>query len=181
MAEVNPNGAFHEEWWNNTFLPTLRAWRATRPRGSAFLTNRAQDRFAGLTETWQLNIAPNLASDIADLEWHLVAPFATLVAEVKGVASPVFASKFCHFLAPRIFPVVDNKAMRNPFPTSYERFYKFGRAEWLATAHGTQEELLQRLTAEIDDRVVDGQEIVAGYPKKCKLIELCIIGRRNNA
>ena len=172
MAHQNPNGAFDEHWWV-TFLHTLVQWQATRPRSNEFLTHRAHDRLQALGAIWHQTVALNLDNDIADLEWQQIAAFPTLVAEIKNVASPVFPSKFCHFLAPCIFPVVDNKAMGNPFRT-YELYYISGRAEWLGTAAATQEDLTALLIHEI------GVPLIANYPMKCKLIELCMIGRRNN-
>lgn len=64
-----------------------------------------------------------LASDIAQVQWAQVAAFVKIVSEIKNVASPVFTSKFCHFLAPRIFPFIDNATMGNPF-FSYEAYYQ---------------------------------------------------------
>ena len=34
MADANPQGRFNEAWWKD-FLPVLRAWVATRPKGGA--------------------------------------------------------------------------------------------------------------------------------------------------
>jgi hypothetical protein len=154
------------------FLPVLRAWRATRPRGSAFLTPRAQARFQGLREVWAASLAPHLQKDIAELEWHQIAAFPRLVAEIKNVASPVFTSKFCHFLAPRIFPVVDNAAMGNPFKT-YEDYFTIARAQWCDTDAAVQAQLAGLLTQEI------GNTLFSEFPLKCKLIELCMIGENN--
>ena len=148
----------------------MRAWRATRPRGSAFLTSRVRERFPGLVRAWALTVEPNLGCDIASLEWYQVSAFPALVAEIKGVASPVFTSKFCHFLAPAIFPVVDNAAMGNPFPT-YEACFTAFRAEWLATDEATLRALVSRIAELIKDPPYDG------YPIKNKVVELCLIGR----
>jgi len=116
MADANPRGAFDDAWWSD-YLPVLRAWRATRPRGSTFLTSRARERFPTLAREWALTVEPNLACDIVSLEWSQVSAFPALVEEIKDVASPVLTSQFRHFLAPAILPVVDNAAMGNPFPT----------------------------------------------------------------
>jgi hypothetical protein len=126
-----------------------------------------------LSVTWDETVALNLNNDIANVEWQQIATFPALVAEIKDVKSPVFTSKFCHLLAPRIFPVVDNAAMGNPFPT-YKCYYISGRDEWLETDPATQQALEARLTEQIDVPLVEN------YPTKCKLIELCLIGRHNN-
>jgi hypothetical protein len=169
LARVQMNGQFNEQWWGQ-FLPILREWIATRPYPHAVISARARERFEALREAWATAVAPYLDNDIAELEWHQIEPFPLVVAEIKDVASPVFTSKFCHFLAPRIFPVVDNKAMGNPFPT-YEAYFTTGRREWLETDRATQDELVALLTKEI------GAPLFGRFPMKCKLIELCLMGR----
>lgn len=154
------------------FLPVLRAWRATRPRGSAFLTSRARERFSALARAWALTVEPNLGGDIVSLEWPRVSAFPALVTEIKDVASPVFTSKFSHFLAPAIFPLVDNAAMGNPFST-YEACFAAYRAEWLATDDAILRALVSRLTDLIKAPLADG------YPTKIKVVELCLIGRNH--
>ena len=57
MAGANPRGAFDDTWWAD-FLPELRKWRATRPRGSAFLTSRVQERFSKLGQEWTITGNP---------------------------------------------------------------------------------------------------------------------------
>jgi hypothetical protein len=171
LAAINPSGSFNQKW-RDQFLPVLRAWRATRPRGSAFLTSRAQARFEALGEAWAATVAPHLEKDIGELEWHQIAAFPRLVAEIKDVRSPVFSSKFCHFLAPHIFPVVDNAAMGNLFGT-YEAYFTAAKAEWRETAAEIQAELTALLTQEVVG------PFFSGFPMKCKLIELCMIGRKN--
>jgi hypothetical protein len=172
MAKANPNGVFDDAWWAG-FLPVLRAWRATRPRGSDFLTPRARERFTALAHTWSDAVGPNLAGDIATVEWSRVWAFPTLVAEIKDMASPVFAAKFCHFLAPAIFPIVDNAALGNPFPT-YAACFNAYRREWLSTDSATR----RLLTTQMNHRI--GAPLADGYPIKNKVIELCLIGRNHN-
>jgi hypothetical protein len=63
--------------------------------------------------------------------------------------------------------------MGNPFP-SYEAYFTAGRVEWLGTDSATQDDLVRLLTHEV------GAPLFAGFPMKCKLIELCLIGRRGH-
>jgi len=169
MADANPCGAFDDVWWAD-FLPVLRAWRATRPRGSAFLTMRAQARFSALSRAWALAVEPNLGHYIESLDWFRVSAFPALVAEIKNVASPVFASKFCHFLAPAIYPLVDNAAIGNPFLT-YKACFTAYKREWLSTGEATRLALVSRLAHLV------GAPLADGYPAKNKVVELCLIGR----
>jgi hypothetical protein len=171
MAAANPRGSFDDAWWAR-FLPVLRAWRATRPRGSDYLTERARQRFSGLSRAWVTAVAPHLGADFADLEWRQVAAFPSVVAEIKDVASPVFASKFCHFLAPAFFPIVDNAAMGNPYPT-YSDCYAAYQRQWLLTDQRTRHELVLRL------RELIGEPLGRSFPIKGKVVELCLIGRNH--
>lgn len=173
MADANSRGLFSDRWWEG-FLPVLRAWRATRPRGSGFLTSRARERFGALSSAWSDSVEPVLARDGEDVRWAEVSPFPELVAEIKDVDSPVFAAKFCHFLAPRVFPLVDNAAMGNPYPT-YEACFEAYRREWLSTEAATREALTRRLTELI------GEPLADGYPLRNKVVELCLIGRHQTA
>ena len=170
MAVANPRGVFDDFWWAG-FLPVLRAWRATRPRSSDFLTARAEVRFARLSQAWELAVEPHLAGDIESLQWSDVSAFPAIVAEIKDVDSPVFASKSCHFLAPRVFPLVDNVAMGNEYPT-YEACFRAYQREWATTtAKGIREDLIARLA-----RLV-GPSPAEDFPFKNKVVELCLIGR----
>lgn len=172
IAEIRAQGLFNQEWWD-AFLPILRQWRATRPRSSVYLTQQAQNRFDALNNIWNQNIAPVIGQDIEAIDWLNIAQFVRLVAEIKNVRSQVFSSKLCHFLAPHIFPVVDNAAMGNPFD-SYEAYFNAGRQEWCETDNDTRDILMDLITNEIEPNMVPG------YPVKCKIIELCFIGRNQD-
>lgn len=169
LAGIRGLGLFSMEWWE-ALLPILRQWRATRPRSSEYLTKRAQNRFLALKEIWKKNIIPVEEQDIETIEWQTIASFVQLVAEIKNVQSPVFSSKLCHFLAPQIFPVIDSKAMGNPFG-SYESYLNTARQEWRESNHQTRDSLIDLITNEI------GSDLNPDYPLKCKIIELCFIGR----
>jgi hypothetical protein len=103
---------------------------------------------------------------------------ADTVAEIKDVRSPVFTSKFCHFLLPQVFPVVGNRAMGNRamgnrFPT-YQSYFECAQAEWLSTPEPTQ----TRLSTALDGLI--GAERISRYPTTSKIAELCLIGRRQS-
>ena len=172
MIDINPQGNFDQAWWEQ-FLPVLGRWRATRPCSHAYFIRRAQNRFQRLSEAWADVIVQHLAEDIENVEWDHISVFPGIVSEIKNVASPVFSSKFCHFLAPAIFPVIDNAAMGNPFPT-YQQYYSEGRREWCETDNDIRDALMDLITNEI------GPTVAPDYPTKCKVIELCFIGRNQN-
>jgi len=171
IAAANPRGAFDDVWWAG-FLPVLRAWRATRPRGSDYLTARARARFAGLSRTWASALQPHLGSDVNDVEWRELTAFPALVAEIKNMDPPTFTSKFCHFLAPALFPVVDGAAMGSPFAT-YAACYAAYQREWRLTDERIRRELTLRM------RELIGAPLTDAFPMKNKVIELCLIGRNH--
>jgi len=148
LAAVQVDGNFDPEWWDR-FIRILHSWRATRPYSFNCLTARAQDRFAPMKKIWSVAVSPYLDNDVAGLEWHQIGAFPELVAEIKP--SPVFTAKFCHFLAPRIFPVIDNTAMHNPF-RNYEEYFKAARQQWLDTDSALRDELVSILTKAVGRR-----------------------------
>lgn len=168
------DGVFDSQWWDR-FYPILREWVATRPHSRAALTTEARARFAALQQTWSDVIAKHVNDDIADVEWREIAAFPELVSQIKRLKypSPVFTAKFCALLVPRIFPITDNEAVQNRY-TTYEECYKRARGEWLETDANVRNDLAELLRREIGAPF-------PGFPMKCKLIELCRIGRVQQA
>jgi hypothetical protein len=63
--------------------------------------------------------------DITGVTWAQASGYADLVGEIKpmkGLPSPVFTSKFCHFLLPKVFPVVDSEGSGNRWPR-YQQYF----------------------------------------------------------
>ncbi|GAA5266111.1 hypothetical protein ACOSOMT5_P2538 [Acidiphilium sp. MT5] len=176
------NRTSFEVWWGR-ILPILTRWKATRPKSSDDLTRNARDLFPTLRIAYNAyNEKIFLKNDIAEVDWDEIAEFTSIVYSIKKVNSPVFTSKLCHFISPCIFPVVDNKSMGNPFQ-SYEEYFKYCKNLWANTVPETQNELIGILTKNIvDGRCAKIRELTVSdnFPIKCKLIELCIIGRKNH-
>lgn len=171
LAAESPNGQFTAAWWM-PFLKHLTAWRANRPVSGATLTANALPALPALTAAWEQCCAPYLDLDIADVTWAQVSGFPAAVGPIKPGGSPVFTSKFCHFLAPQIFPVIDNEAMGIPFRT-YEAYFEAVRAEWAATTVTVQRDLQGALTSLISP------PLAPNYGLTNKLVELSLIGRRH--
>ncbi len=174
MTEQNPQGKFDAPWWNS-FLKELARWKATRGKGKThrYLTARTHARFEALSQAWSTGCEPNLGKDISVVTWNQVEVFADTVAEIKDVRSPVFTSKFCHFLLPQVFPVVDNRAMGNRLST-YRSHFEFVQNEWISTPEATRASLCARL-----DRLI-GAGKIRTYPTTNKVAELCLIGRHQS-
>lgn len=177
-ARENPHGNFTPEWWQDAQLPRLHAWIATRGSRHADLTVRFNKRAIALSAAWQEACAPFEENDISAVTWEQVGAFPELVAEIKPtkVLSPVFTSKFCHFLLPKVFPVVDRLGLGNKWRT-YEDYFRFVQHEWESTDPATQEELVAELTRLIIG--AKGQAVSAEFPMINKITELRLIGRRH--
>ena len=88
--------------------------------------------------------------------WDQVKAFPTQVAKIKPtkVASPVFTSKFCHFLLPRVFPVVDREGVGSRWRT-YEAYFRFVQDEWRSTGTATRADLARELTRLMEENSSD--------------------------
>jgi hypothetical protein len=174
-ARQNPHGNFTLEWWQQYQLPRLTRWIATRPYGGRDLTPRFIERASALCTTWRTACAPFLERDISTVTWTDVEAFPNEVAKIKPtrVPSSVFTSKFCHFLLPTVFPVVDNAAIGGSWQT-YEHYFSFVQDEWTATDAVTQSALVATLT-----KATGAKEIFSGFPVINKVIELRLMGRHH--
>ena len=174
----NSNGNFTSEWWHRYQLPKLKFWIATRPVSAEVLTRRFEASIPSLRTAWQAACLPHLKSNISMVAWEDVAAFPDEVAKIKPMkagTSAVFTSKFCHFLLPSVFPVVDNEALGNGWP-SYETYFKWVQTEWAATDTCTRDLLIAELTRMIGEC---GPPVFAEFPVINKIVELRLMGRRH--
>lgn len=175
--EENPHRVFTLEWWK-PFLERLNRWKATRGwDNGTILTSRFVDCAAELGVVWTKSCEPFLGEDITSVTWEHVSAFPTLAATIKPTRSnsPVFTSKFCHFLAPRIFPVVDNTALGNRWPT-YEMYFRYVQDEWASTETIDRTTMITRVTERIE---ATGAAVFPGFPLVNKIVELRLIGRHH--
>jgi hypothetical protein len=179
LAGQNPRGNFTSEWWHQYQLPRLRRWIATRPVSSAMLTARFMDSMDASGTTWQIACLPYLDHDITAVSWDRVGAFPDEVARIKPmkrVPSAVFTSKFCHFLLPAVFPVVDNSGLGAAARQSYESYFRRVQDEWARTDAGTRDVLVAELTQVIETQ---RRPIFPGFPLVNKVVELRLIGRNH--
>ena len=175
--DENPHGEFTLEWWT-PFLRTLNGWRATRPATGQVLTSNFLAVQGALSKTWASACEPFFDSDIAAVTWEQLEAFPTLVGTIKpmmGPPSPVFTSKFCHFLLPRIFPVFDNEGLGGRWRT-FETYFKSVQDEWRSTAQADRDDLVDFVRTMIEGT---GANVAAGFPFACKITELRLIGRHH--
>ncbi len=171
-ATQNPNGNFNLAWWQQYQLPRLSRWRAIRPYSGAELTSRFTQSATALSAAWRVACAPYLERDITSVTWEEVMAFPNEAGKIKpGKApSPVFTSKFCHFLLPRIFPVVDREAVGGGWRT-YQTYFNYVQYEWNTTEPSTRADLVTALT-----EATGSKQLYSGYPVVNKIVELRLIG-----
>jgi hypothetical protein len=177
LAETNPHGDFTPEWWR-PMLRRLHDWIAIRPFSYDEMTSRFLDYAGALGDAWQVAGEPFLEDDISTVQWEQVAALPAVAGKIKPTKtpSPVFTSKFCHFLLPRVFPVVDNEGLGNKWRT-YEDYFGYVQREWTSTTPVAKTELVTELTSLIE---AEGEQLFAGFPMTNKIVELRLIGRHHS-
>ncbi len=176
LAAQNPDGDFGDRWWAG-FLQRLTTWKALRPFSQADVTRRLNENRDDLARAWHQACAPVQDMDITGVTWAQVQAFTAVVARLKPTKSksPVFPSKFCHFLLPRIFPVFDNAAVGGS--RTYEAHFNLIKRTWGATPAALQAELVAELSQLIE---IDGRSpLYEGFPMATKITELALIGVRH--
>jgi hypothetical protein len=89
---------------------------------------------------------------------------------IKGAASPVFASKLCHFLMPSAFPVADQDMLGISTIDGYWQYWLRCALDWRASKE--KEALKAQLHTAMSETPFPG------YPWAVKIAELCHSGAR---
>lgn len=176
LAHINEAGMFVPLWWEQ-ILPRLGSWRAHRPKSYDYLTRRAcrdgRGRLAAMAEAWGA-IPPHVLGgnfDNVDDARVAITGLTTLASAIKNVASPVFCSKLCHFIAPNLFPVFDGAMTGFPAGAEYGPNWCYAWREWQATPLAVKHALCEGMEEELPDGPHEY------FPMKSKVIEICLIGR----
>lgn len=96
-------------------------------------------------------------------------PLFETARAIKGADSPMFASKLCHFLMPRAFPIAD-QAVLGIGTEDYWHYWQRCADGWRGSAER------EALRAEL--RRAMGVTPIPSYPWAAKITELCQIGSR---
>lgn len=156
-------------WWS-AIVDHLARWRAIRPRTKKEIYDLGQEKLVDLQKEYdelsQMG-SKNNSADLYNAGWHEVHPLYQIAFAIKGVNSPVFASKLCHFIIPELFPVIDQEVVGVNTKT-YEIYWCFCKKEWEQCQEKAN--LIERLSASI------GVTPIQNYPFSTKIVELCISG-----
>lgn len=173
LRALHNRGRFTSDWWEE-IIPHLITWKATRGCTNAEIQKRAERASGKLSAEWA---RLRRVKDIADggAAWNKCEPFFAVAFGIKQTAtnSSVFAAKLCHFVAPRIFPVIDNAVMGGT--PDYGEYWQNIRQRWLATPEAARHRMENYLRQKIKN---SGVAAIDGYPFSCKIAELCLIGER---
>ena len=166
-----------EEWWTAT-VDLLSTWRAIRgPNG---INSKSKVKEAGLTvlhkmaeQYSRIRSLSTHEPTIEDVRWEDLVSLFEIAFWIKWperrIASPVFASKLCHFIFPNVFPVVDNEATGY---FDYEFLWRGMKDEWLRFPN--RDEAKAVLLGAMEN--TSKHEL---YPIETRIIELCHIGYAN--
>jgi hypothetical protein len=165
-----------EQWWIAT-VDRLGQWRAYRGRNApntrVEITERGVQRLGAVAGQYaKLGASSATEPCIDDLCWEDVTALYAIVSEIKP-RSPVFASKMCHFLFPKLFIVMDNLATS---VFDYEFYWRGMKDEYHRLKEKTEARNL--LTdAIMSDR--SGRTLHHQYPLETKIMELSHIGYKD--
>jgi len=109
---------------------------------------------------------------IDNVTWKDVSSLYRTADEIKN-HSPVFASKMCHFIFPKVFIVMDNLATGTT--DDYEYYWEGSVREW--TEFNEKEKAIGLLSTKIVK--CSSKPIHLEYPFETKIIELCNIGKKH--
>src|SRR5208283_5523795 len=119
------------DWWTTT-VDRLTKWSAYRgrrlPNTKAAITAGGLERLNEIAALYSNISAASSSAEpvISELHWESVAPLFTLASSIKP-GSPVFPSKMCHFVFPKLFTVVDNRVT---VIFEYEFYWRGMKEEW---------------------------------------------------
>jgi hypothetical protein len=157
------------QWWDAT-VDRLSIWRALRPNYTkAEIIARGTGCLSAIFAQYAaLSGKSTTEPSIVDLCWEDVAPLFALASDIKPVKSPVFPSKMCHFLFPKLFIPMDNLATG---VLDYEFWWRGMKDEW--SRFKDKDDAVEILTNEI------GAQLHSLYPLETKIMEISQIGHNH--
>ena len=161
-------------FWNYA-LDQLSAWRAIRPKKKEFIDQQGRDRLKQMASAYEAILAAygSAEPDLSLGSWSALEDLYRIAVEIKGVSSPVFASKLCHFLMPNSYIVIDGKVVGwspgDPIRV-YQSYWTRCQEAWHDCTERT------RLRDQLASTMI-GQAI-SSYPWSTKIMELCYAGAK---
>jgi hypothetical protein len=160
------------DWWEAT-VERLSKWRATRCQGctKVLIRKRGREQLNQISQQYdRLSAAEEPC--ITDLEWTDLEELFNIASMIKLSKSPMFASKMCHFLFPKLFIVIDGKATGLGH---YELYWRGLKDAW--TKFEQKEEAKVILLKAINN--TQNLPLHPNYPVETTIMEMCVIGYNN--
>ncbi len=161
--------SFSEDHWDFLIFK-LADWGATRPKPK----QEIHDKCLAITNELKgclnsiLKSHNFLEPDILTTNWNEIEPLFKYAFSIKetNYNSPVFASKLCHFLLPKVFFISDNLFIKR---FDYPQFWQESKKAWSNCSN--KDELINILKNKIGSNIIDN------YPFATKITDLCYMGK----
>jgi len=157
-------------WWVAT-MKRLSKWSANRPCPNDLIHNRGMRRLGQIRQQYNRLISAGEPC-ITNLQWTYIEQLFGIASTIKPSRTPVFASKMCHFLFPKLFIVMDNKATG---VGHYELFWRGLKDAWNGFEQKDQAQTI--LFNAINNR--QNLPLHPHYPVETTIMEICAIGYNN--
>jgi hypothetical protein len=161
-------------FWNLA-VEELSAWRAIRPKTKEFIDGRGRERMDKMAAANTAILAAHAGTEpgLSQAVWSELIELYRIAVEIKGVDSPVFASKLCHFLMPSAFVVIDGEVVGwtagNPVGV-YRDYWTRCQDGWHVCRE--RDALKKQLAAAMTG------DAAPSYPWSVKIMELCHVGAK---
>lgn len=145
-----------------------KAIRGTSVHTKNYIHDEGQKRFPELQSCFA-RLAGNEANNLPTIEmlgWAEVEPLFKIAAQIKGVSSPTFASKLCHFLVPGAYFVTDGTLVKRGW-SDYRQYWEECRVAWLKQSE--KQSLKDLLKRNMPYNCIP----CATYPWPTKITEIC--------
>jgi hypothetical protein len=171
LAELKSGGLSPECWRH--IVDHLASWRATRPLTKAAIVQRGTPVLGKLAQEAEaiINASRPQPPNLDTCKWEQVAGLYEVASWIKGLSTPVFGSKLCHFILPDAFPVIDWDFI-GVSVAGYQPYWELCKREWISCQN--RQSLVAVLSARIQPRDAPF------FPWSTKITELCIAGSRRS-
>ena len=159
-------------WWKAT-VSRLQRWGACRARNKPNTVEEFIESggmiLSKVSVQYEKLARPDCQEPcIVDMSWDDVEELYELAASLKN-RSPVFASKMCHLLFPKLFVVMDNMATS---VCDYELYWRGMKDAWNNFNDKTAAK------ARLVEAIRCTKSIHLLYPFETRIMELCHIGEK---
>ncbi len=164
------------QWWDAT-VNRLGQWRAYRggkcPITKKEIIRRGIQRLSEVAAEYAKLVTSSTTEPcITDVCWEDVDSLFAIASGIRRGKAPVFASKMCHFLFPKLFIVMDNQATSI---FDYEFYWRGMKDEWCRFKDKAEASNLLR------NAIRSSKPLHPLYPLETKIMELSHIGHKHGS